>query len=254
MTIKPVLSRTLDRCDVCGCAIHRMSLVRTQVDHMRPQGQNIFAYSSYNSTYWTTDTLVDEGDISAGTRHDRFRKRVNNDNSFTVVNGVQTWSGSGSFYNNTSIDMSSYDTMVFSVQAGPYYRSTSPSTTISLTIADSTSGQSQTGNTWVINSTTRIWSLFNGGSDYSDSKLYVTASAGDGEFWFDEMQLEGNVVVPGTFVPTSGSAVNYTTDSRKTSSAKVCRHCYEKILPRSTQRGVPTTETEPEIANDNQQF
>lgn len=252
------IGRQLDRCDVCGKKTHKVDLVRTQVEFLAAAGSNYLSYSSYNATGWSTSGLTDKGVISIGPYADRARVSISDGNTATEILGSQTWSGDGHLYTASSVDVSSWTSLVFAADVGPYHRSDNRDLTIILSTCDASATVEDTLGTWAINSDTRVWATINIASMTRDSSalyLRLDVTPGTGEYWWaDRFQLEKNATRPGTFVPTSGSTVDRV-DTPSVTMRKVCPSCRERVLSKTNRygRGVENRTDDP-IAVHNQEF
>ena len=229
----------LDRCSVCGLKVHRRDLVRTQVEFLAAEASNYLTYSTYNTSGWATDgSITDRSTISVGPYADRARVRVADDNTLTEILGSQTWSGSGYFYSSSAIDASSWDSLVFSADVGPYHRSTAPSTVFTLALCDSDGTNAETLSTFTTKGDIRAWGTINIAdlpAGKTSSTLYFRISVvpqTDQYWWVDRLQVEKDATKLGTFVPTSGSSVDRNDTSMMT-MRKVCTNCRERILSKS---------------------
>jgi hypothetical protein len=246
----PALGLQLDRCDVCGDKTHRGRLVRTQVEFLELAANNYIIQSSYDDSYWGTNDTAALGAISVGPNADWQRLSLDSDNDLTELRGVETFS-TGKRMQSTvaSVDTTSWDSMVFSAEVGPYHRSTTPDITVYLEVL-------QTGatipvatiSTWRINTQTRVWwtltpeellaamtAAFIPLPSLADMVFLIECSGG--HWWADRVQLEKNATVPGQFVSTSGSAVDNSTDQTLMTQRKVCPNCVERILSKSERFG-----------------
>lgn len=246
-----VLSRQLDRCDVCGNKTHRKDLVYTQVEFLAAAGSNYFNYSSYDSSWWTLVAGTDAGTISSGPYADRFRIVISDDNTRTESFGTQTWTVGAAFsvysgnlqIKSSAIDISSWTSFTVSFDFGFYDRETDVNNLTAAVLIYNTDGV--TGGTSV--NTRRQWTTsgrYFGTMDVADVSSALDTSAavfhlsvrthGDGgeQVWIDRMQLEKDVSKMGTFVPTSGSSVDRI-DTPMMTTRKVCPNCRERILSKT---------------------
>jgi len=251
----------LDRCDVCGKKVHRRDLVRTQVEFLAAEGSNYLNYSSYNVSGWTIRTAADAGVISIGPYADRARVRVADDNTLTEILGSQTMTGTGALTTDQGIDASSWTSLVFAVDVGPYHRSTSPELTVVLSLCDSDgSSNLETLATFTTKGDMRAWGTIDIAdmpASKSSSELYfrvdVTPATGE-KWWVDRMQVAKDMVKLGTFVPTSGASVDRI-DTTMMTMRKVCTNCRERILSKTEQRGkIAEIRTEQPVDIMNQEF
>ena len=250
----PALGLQLDRCDVCGDKTHRARLVRTQVEFLELAASNYIIQSSYDGSHWTTDDTAGLGAISVGANADWQRLSLDSDNDLTELNGAETF-GIGTKIETTveTDDLTSWDSLVFSAEVGPYHRSTVPAIKVELGVHETGAGTGYLAlATWYINTQTRVWwtattaELAAAAVDLTLFGLRITVNRpGTGigfglprsDWWADRMQLEKNVTVPGQFVRTTGSAVDNTTDRTVMTERKVCPRCCERILSKSNRFG-----------------
>lgn len=243
----PAIAGQLDRCDVCGNKAHRDKLVRTQVEWLYPAHENYFAYSRYDGTFWVCDA-TDAGAISWGNRCDRTRYVINDDNTTSILNGVQTWTGDGTF-RCTTIPVSDWnDTrhVIFSCQIGPNDLNTTPEMTVVLGDCDAAGANKTAKKTFTISGTTRVYFDWLGAEADAGEGCYYIDVTNDDDWWIDELQLEieANRTTPGVYVETSGTAVGATAEAASISTRVVCPKCFEQVLKKSEQFGrvdeVPT--------------
>ena len=241
----PALALQLDRCDVCGDKYHRGDLVRTQVEFLDKKAENFFSYSSYDGTYWVCDG-VDEGSVSYGNRCDNARTTLGSDNVVGYINGVQTWSGTGTMrMASLSLASAGTSTLVISAQVGPHEQNPSPSMTVELGVTNSDGSVTQAIKTWTISETTRVWfaalasDLEAYGLGSGTAQYYYIKVTNAGKWWIDEMQYEANTIgsIPEVFVRTSGTYVSNQSDQTMMTQRKVCSRCQERILSKSERFG-----------------
>ena len=248
----PADALQLDRCDVCGNKDHRRNLVRTQVEFLDLKAENYFDYSSYNVAEWAVDTAADAGTVSYGNRCDNARTTLSAANVISYINGVQTWTGSGTFRRiaATFVFPATYD-LTFSAQVGPHEQNTSPEMTVVLGICESDGTAKQPIKTYTISGATRVWlneevaTLNAYGITTGDFYFYIGVT-NVGSWWVDEMQLEANVNSmplqaghPENFVRTSGSYILSSAHPEQSlmTQRKVCNTCAELILSKSERFG-----------------
>ena len=158
----------------------------------------------------------------------------------SVLNGVQTWEGSGTirtFIRTTDLLDAGY--LVFSAQVGPHEENEDPEMTVSLGICSEDGVTKQEIRSWTIRTMKRVWwvalrddlreyGLDDGNNDY----FYYIQVTNDGKWWADEMQVEAISVTeprkPGTFVETNGALVRQT-EGTGISTRKVCPNCFETV-------------------------
>ena len=238
----PVLTRQIDRCDVCGNKHQKSNLVRTQVEYLDEAGENYFVYSSYDGTHWVCDAS-DAGSISAGVRCDDVRYRVNDDNTRTLVNGVQTWEGNGTFRQTSDAIDGTGSYSLVSAHVGPQEYNSSPSMTVKMGFCDSDGNNKNLVKTWTINTATRVWLNI----DYATVAAYGAGEnfvyfevTNAGNWWIDELQYEtvsSATQKPGNFRRTSGATNVLTTDTPSLATRKVCPSCFEVVLRKSEKYG-----------------
>jgi len=248
----------LDRCDVCGDKVHRGELVRTQVEWLYPAHENYFSNSRYDGTFWVCDA-TDAESVSYGNRCDRARIRVGDDNTLSVVDGVQTWEGNGTF-RCTSIPIANWvdtNNVIFSCQVGPYERNSSPEMTVVLGDCDSDGNNKTAKKTFTIAGAQKLWFSWTGAEADAGEGCYYIQVTNSGKWWIDELQLETDPSrsTPGTYVETSGTVASATAEAQAISTRKVCRDCFEVVLSKSEQFGKTS---EPPVADPvethNQEF
>jgi hypothetical protein len=236
----PVRAGQLDRCEVCGNKHHRDKLVRTQVEWLYPAHQNAFTYSSYDGTFWVCDA-TDASTISWGNRGDRTRYVINDDNTTSILNGVQTWTGDGTFYCTTAptTGAATTDNVIFSCQIGPNDLNPTPEMTVVLGDCDTDGNNKTVKKTLTISGTSKVWFSWTGAEAALGQGCYYIQVTNDDDWWVDELQLEVNskVDTPGTFVATSGTAVSATAEAGSISTRVVCQDCFESVFKRSEKYG-----------------
>jgi hypothetical protein len=245
----PAIAMQLDRCDVCGDKMHRSDLVRTQVEFLDKKAENYLGMSSYDGTYWVCDA-VDEGSVSYGTRADNARLTLGDDNELGYINGVQTWSGTGTMRSaSATVNLSANGSVTFSAHVGPHEQNTSPSMTVELGITNSDGSSPQLIRTWTINGTTRVWftevkqTLIDYGLGPGGAAWYFYVKVTNaGKWWIDETQMESNTAsgMPEVFVRSTGGAATYVSNQSDRSlltQRKVCGSCSERILSKSERFG-----------------
>jgi hypothetical protein len=225
-------------------------------------GQNWIPYSSYNSTWWTASVADTQGTISMGTREE-YRTRVNDDNTVTELNGVQTWEGTDLFVSGT-FDMSTWTSFCFSVSFGAYQQCAGPIKNVAVVKDGTTSWQIYSNTITVPGSKRLVFAktiqqlrdaalLVAGTLDLTTIVFhmvtdYVGTTADSMFYWWDDAQLEKDVTTPGVFLPTSGAAVSVATDTAIKSVMKVCKSCRYKFF--HTYRGVIQREVQMPLDTD----
>jgi hypothetical protein len=263
------IHRQLDRCDICGKKIHRKDLVRTQARYNRPQGNNYFQYSSYDGTFWAiaANCTAHSEDMGFGPDAEDCRAKISSSNTLTEIKGAKTFllttSGEPAIiYTTESTDISAFTSFVFGIYVGQYHANEDPAV-LTVEIGNCTSGASTLYE--LLETTTRsgkhVWTSVNiadldSNVDTSATYWYVRASATSSEnfyFWIDWMQLEKDASRPGAFISTNGAAIDYTTDSKRLTTVKVCNRCKEQLTRESQKRGRPRVEVESDIDNEFQE-
>jgi hypothetical protein len=267
----PVLGRQLDRCDVCGRKIHKMDLVRTNVDFLANEAQNYMTYSTYDSSIWDTWYGTDAGNISIGPYPDRSRISIADDNTTSLINGTPTItvaSGVGPYVGYARIrstnwggqDLSSWNSLTFSFDYGFHQEDTTPDAYVRVWMYDSANQAQKFIETERQTGQHRVWGTIdmvdvNSDLDLTDVLFHVAfVTYGGGErIWVDRFQLEKDVSTPGTFVTTSGSAVDRA-ETPMTTVRKVCPNCRERVLRKSERYGkIAEQRTEEPVAVDIQE-
>lgn len=261
MTYPPAIARQLDRCDRCGRKVHKKDLIRSQIEFSPPLGENLFSYSSYDGTYWYLVDGTYQNDISIGPYADKARSKISLSNTLTEINGSATfYAGTGTGQLNVmtseSLDVSSYDSIVFSVICGPYHANESRDE-MTLYFGFSDGSDSYVSEVYTVTEMRKLWFYTTpqilDSKDVDSSAVYPyvlvnVVDYGNNQLFLEDFQLTSNVTVPGEFIRTSGSAITRTTPTRSMVIEKLCEECRKiKILRRSTQRGnIPEgTEVEP---------
>lgn len=237
--------RQLDRCDICSRKMPRRYLVRTQVEFLRHPANNYIIQSSYDNSHWTTDDTADLGAISIGPYADRQRLNLANDNTVTEFMGAETFSTAKMVYSTVATDdVTSWSSLCFSAEIGPYHRSTTPGMSVVLGVYNiGDTANLYPVRTWTIRNQQRCWwtatpaEVSTLGVTLSTLGFYILATGSS--WWIDLMQLEMDAVVPGKFIATSGSSETSTHGPNMT-MRKVCPSCFEPILSKSNQYGRST--------------
>jgi len=242
----PILHRQLDRCDVCGTKIHKHKLVRTQVRFVQPESENQFLYSSYDDTFWTATEAVANYN-SIGTRGDKTRVHIANDNTLSMIDGVATWDTAAKL-SAAITDVSGMTNVCMSVHVGAHQASLTPSVTLSAGYVASDSSV-VTMVTRASKSAQRVFWTLPVASLTSDTSATVFwfAASSSGDYWLDDFQLEDDTS-PGEFLATSGTAESYGVDTALMTVRKVCPSCRERLLKTTaiyTQHRSPVSEPIP---------
>jgi len=262
----PSLGLQLDRCDVCGNKIHRRELVRTQVEYVKPTAENYHNYSYYDGTYWVCDAS-DAGSISYGNRCDKARTQVPTTQptavgGMSVVSGVQTWEGDGTFRSTVlTPSFSVRSSSLFSAYIGPHMENETPEMTVSMGVTNSDGSSKQEVRSWTIRTMKRVWFseltsvLAAYGLGSSRQLYYYIQVTNDGKWWIDELQLEANTpsssggvlseapvavasdYLPGTFLEATGSYPGAVVESSGLAARKVCPNCFETVFKKSERYG-----------------
>jgi hypothetical protein len=248
----PVIGRQLDRCDICGKKVHKINLVRTNVEFLSPEGQNYFPHSSYSSDEWDIWYGSDAGTVSIGPYADRARVSISDDNTATEISGSQTFTvqaGVSSYDGYLRLrttnwggqDLSSWNSLVFSFDYGFYQQEEHPEASVKVWLYDETNDVEKPLEISRTSGGRRVSAYFDlstAGADFDASSVYfhiifITYSGGE-KIWIDRIQLEKDVTTMGTFIPTSGSAIDQS-ESRSMTMRKVCKSCYEPLLSKTNQ-------------------
>jgi len=249
--MKPeVNGRRVDRCS-CGRRVHRDDLRRALQDVVY-SGQNRFIHSSYHTDLWACDA-EDEGEVSVGIGHHVVTSSPSWSYSTTTVGGntipsvdtltvnetglTQTWSGTGTYRSSAGVDASSWTTLCAAWEIGFYHLESSPeaSVTMGLCLSDGTGTVLERTWPWTIKTADRIWfpktiSELDGSLSSSELFFYVTVTADSGvKWWIDRAWLGADVIVPGHFVRTTGTASNYSAPTRVQQMLTVCKDCYKPL-------------------------
>lgn len=251
------IGRQLDRCDVCGAHVLRKDLVRTQVEFLAPEASNYLTYSSYSASGWSCDAS-DAGAISIGPYAGEARVVIDDSNTSTESFGSQTWDGSGTLRSTSAVDASSWTSLVFAVDAGPYHQETSPEMTFTIGLCDSDGSNTEQQASFTTPGQIRAWFTLNISAipaGKSASGLYFYISTTSSNKWFaDRMQVAKNATAMAQFAPTLGSAVDRT-DTPSMTMRKVCKRCREPLLSKKDRYGRHSEiRTERPIAVDIQEY
>lgn len=178
-----------------------------------PSAENRMAYSTYNSAGWSCDG-IDSGIITVGVYSDEnYVRWVDNGTTLTAdQNGIQTWEGSGTAYSTSAIDASSSTSVVFSCEFLPYQNSSTHTFTVEIGTCDISGGNKEAWKTWSLTAANRIWFYVPKDSIVYDTSILgfymtVTPAESDGKWAFMNAQVEFDVLEPGRFVNTAGSAI-----------------------------------------------
>jgi hypothetical protein len=286
--IVPAIHRQLDRCDLCGKKIHKKDLVYTNVRYNRPQGMNYFTYSRYNSALWSMTNLTATGSYDGfGPNDHGNRVKVGHGAAYgsyettTEQGGAPTFtfdetseSGEGKVYTSSAVDCSTWTSLVFGLYIGPYHDNRvgsdydsaveTSTMTVAIGVGASSGVKTQTLRTVTgVKSGRHVWAKLNLAdlnAAITDSTVYFWVSitfsptpTGDFKIWFDWMQLEKNASVPGAYIETIGSALDYTTEAKLMTVLKVCPDHREQLLSEREQFGRPRQEVELPIDSDIQE-
>jgi hypothetical protein len=231
-----------------------------QKRYMRPAGTNYLLYSSYNSAFWACGS-TDRSTIAYGPHCDVSRVQITDDgttiNTAAVINGSQTWSGTGTFRSTSATDASALTTFTVSAECGPVISYSSnvgslTEMTVAMGLCDVNGANKAVQKTWSgLLGQRKCWftmSVSSIASPLSSSGIYVYFDVTCTGYWFiDDITLEGNKTSPDQFLAARGAAVSNSTDTKAMAVVKTCPRCKEKLLLESEQFGRPTVETEPNI-------
>jgi hypothetical protein len=254
----PAVAGQLDRCEVCGNKMHRSKLVRTQVEWLYPAHENAFTNSSYDGTYWVCDA-TDASTISWGNRCDNVRYVINDDLTTSILNGVQTWTGDGTFRCTTAptTGAATTDNVIFSCHIGPNELNATPEMTVVLGDCDTDGNNKTVKKTFTISGTTKVWFSWTGAEAALGQGCYYVQVTNDDDWWIDELQLEtsSDSTSPGTFVKTAGTAVSATAEAANISTRIVCPSCFETLFMKSEKFGrVNEVPTDGPVSDYTQEF
>jgi hypothetical protein len=283
------IHRQLDRCDLCGKKIHRKDLVYTNVRYNRPQGNNYFTYSRYNSSLWSIASLVATGNydgfgpndhgnrvkVGHGAAYGSYETTTEHGGAPTfALSGITNISHSSRLYTSSAIDCSTWDSLVFGLYVGPYHDNRSGSSydsdvftsdmAVAIGVGESSGSLTQTLRTvYDVRSGRHVWAKLDMedlDSAITSSSVYFCVSVkmdpiptSTFKIWFDWMQLEKDATVPGAYIETSGSALDYTTEKKLMTVIKVCPDHREQLLSEREQFGRPRQEVELPIDSDIQE-
>jgi hypothetical protein len=235
----PVIGRQLDRCDICGKKVHKINLVRTNVEFLAPEATNYIS-SSETSSGWLTDGLANAGSISIGPYVDEARLSVGDDNTVTLINGVQTWDGAGSLLSGGAIvNDGVWDTIVFSADIGPYERETEPEINISIGLCDSDGSNKVEFASYKRSSGARMWfaatraEVVSAGKNPNTVYFYITNSNAN-KWWASRIQVERDATRPGAYAAVTTAGIDRI-DTPMMTMRKVCKSCYEPLLSKTNQ-------------------
>jgi hypothetical protein len=205
-------------------------------------GENLFPYSDYATAGWVVSGHVDEGAISVGVWADQNVPSLQLDETF-VENGVQTWSGDGDFESVATFDVSSYSSIVVSLDIG--FHRTSESIDMLAYIAISSISDYGAGKSVTINGDQRVYIPFTKaemeatGSDLTSVKFLLSFSsttASPVTFYWQNAQLEHDVLTPGYRIRTAGAAASYPVDFQMRGVGKI--HSSEWELVQEPYEGI----------------
>lgn len=194
-------------------------------------GQNILPYSSYSSSGWTVDSgsPTDEGAVSMG--NSGWHQIGNTDNTVTTY-GTQSWSAAAAVrWKSSVLDVSGYSTLLTRVRVG-LWQGSQQTVTASIAIGDTFGGAVGTV-TKTVGGNVELYSRVTV-SDISDPStarvwLTVTPQSSDEIWWWDWAQVVGDPssTFPETWVESTGSAVNRTSDEVQYKVLLVCPKCVD---------------------------
>jgi len=262
----------LDRCESCGEVIERARLVRMRRKYLQPAGSNLMTYSEYGTagTGWTIvnpgfDTTtayrscgvdpdtryISNNSTGHGTTHGGIMVFVvsaggNPAPYFYLTGGVVH---AADFYYRQSLVIGKYEVDAY---AGPDVHHDP----LSVTLGVYQGGDfTATSSAFSVPSSKQIY-YCNTGKAAAQTAYWafsVARPAHDAQyFWFEHYQVESSTSTafsgpPKVFIPTTGAAVTYATDTVKTTVAKVCPECRERYIEDWEYRGIPRLEPEEAI-------
>lgn len=185
-----------------------------------PYRVNLFQNSSYDNNFWTVFyEMTDLGNITVGPYSDdnTVSHSMQPDGSdLSIQNGLPTWNGDYPFILSSPMDISSYNTLVFSLEFCAYQSRGPSAYEIHIGTCDTTAlewSNSQHWAIWNLIGNNRVWCkvpVSEVTADIHNTCFYMTVftTPNTGAWSFTNAQLEPNVSSPGIFIATSGAAIN----------------------------------------------
>ena len=240
-----------EQCDLCKRWVPAKDLLRQLQVGTIPVGRNLVTNSSYDSSAWTC-TATDGESTSIG--RSSYYNTVDNDGNVTH-HGIQTWTGDGVYSYDSSIDCSSYTTVLVRAVLGKQQQDTSAYITAEIGLKNGST--TYASRSWTVSGSKYVWDVVTI-TDVAEAhkaalKPYVSVTTIDGtnEWWLDDFQAIPDETSPHhvALVRTTGAAVNNTTDTAQVRAVVVCKKCKAKRLDLINDID-PTTAEPPEIAED----
>jgi len=252
----------LETCQECGAEVPRGELVRKRRAYGYDAtfgGNNLLLYSSYNSDFWTCDTATDAGCVSIGLYADHFRPRISGStNAVTEARGSQTWTASGLYRTNTSVDISGYTNVYFAIHVGAYHAQSTQTLTVAIGFCDSSGSTKYQMASFNVMGQKRCWFTsavadLDAGITTSAAYLYadVTISGASSKWWADGAILCDRTTHPIWIPQTKGAAKSATGTGHKWRRPILCKECRpDRIVKPEENRGDPRNEDPVEIGED----
>jgi len=263
-------TKTLDFCQACNRVVKRVELKRRIRAGCLPAGQNLFDYSSYEGTYWKVVDATYEGNLSMGPWLHKWIEgnEPGSDDTYSREPGSPTFTvQSGVFYEATEFDLSDWTSWVISAEVGPKHDETE-----NLKVSYTFNTKSILADTSVVYTSHKTYS----GVDYQQriwwcgtqadlaavnpasiafsivpiSDAWTADGTSESYFWIDNIQLEKNVLKPGNFVQTTGSAIDLRGHVQTYQVGEVCPRCKEKLPTHSGKYKPHTVGTPVIVPND----
>jgi len=264
-------TKTLDFCQACNRVVKRVELKRRIRAGCLPAGQNLFDYSTYEGTYWKVVQATYEGNLSMGPWLHKWIKgnEPGSDDTYSREPGSPTFSAQlGVLYETTEFDLTDWTSWVFSCEVGPKHDETTNlevtyAITSKSTLLDDSVVYTTQKTYSAVKYQQRIWwcgtqaDLAGLNPARMQFSIYCTsdgwtALGGDNVsyFWIDNLQLENDVLKPGNFVQTTGSAIDLRGHVQTYQVGNVCPECKEKLPTHSGKYKPHTVGTPVIIPND----
>ena len=247
-------------CEMCKRLVPRATLVYRPVKYAMPKGMhNLLAQSKYtDGTFWTMSTPYPpdipgtyDGPNSLGCHPDPRWTLFDADYNPTIRLGCPTFQGTLILFTDPGVLFDpAVESYCFAVMMGPWEQEHSPELTVEIGLWDG-DDQTQVKAPWhrKINCITQVWhrwetaaplgSVMRGGEPVTITDetfggkvwspyIKVVPTVETAKWWFEEAQLERNVLKPGPHLETDGVAIE-TFGGDLTGYAAVCPKCVEDI-------------------------
>jgi hypothetical protein len=250
-----------ERCNVCQKLVDRRTLRLMPHDWVQLQGHNYLLQSAgINGTGWG-GSGTDRGLVSYGSDGET-RHRLNRDNTWTMLNGAQTWSGNGSVWTTDAYNVSAWTALVFAAHVG-VYQGHDPRLSVVVGVCNNDGSSPQSVKTWSLKSDKFVWggvAIADVASPLAAATLafYVAVTPTvAGTYWWvtDAMLLKDPTQVAGEYRPftpeldvilrTTGTASTYAADQPIRSVVKVCPKCVEPVFSKAGDIPRPEEPDEP---------